>query len=321
MGWPRPACAPSPLPHAAVAALLAELRLTPKPALVDRRGSGAHQDLDFALMQRSAHSLLPCFQAISTAARRIGRVDQELREALGEIGRQGEARMLVVTGGINTHRGAIWNLGLLLAAAELERSGMVAAPCDHSPPLAALCGRRAGLAPLKLAREQQRGKPRSTLQDLRAVAALTTLAARIARIPDRFAPATRSHGVIACQRYHAGGARAQAMHGFPHVQVALRELHNKRAQGVCTTHARLDALLRIMTTLDDTCLLHRAGRPGLEAAHTGALAVLDAGGSSTLAGRRELRHLEQRLMHLNASPGGAADVLVAALFVEQLLHR
>jgi len=227
-------------------------------------------------MQRSAYSLMPCFQAISDTTRQIGAVNQELREALGEIGREGEARMLEVTGGINTHRGAIWNLGLLLAAAELDN---------------------------------------------RSVDTLTDSAAQIARIPDRFAPITASHGSIACQRYHTGGARAQATHGFPHVHIALAELHYKRAQGICQTHARLDTLLRIMSTLDDTCILHRAGLPGLQAMQRGAEAVLNAGGSSTLTGRRELKQVEQRLLHLNASPGGAADLLATALFVESILRR
>jgi len=266
----------SPLAHDALRALLDELQLTPKPALVDQRGSGAHRDLNFALMQRSAYSLESCFQTISDTARQIGTVNQELRETLGEIGREGEARMLDATGGINTHRGAIWNLGLLLAAAELDN---------------------------------------------RSAGTLTGIAAQIARIPDRFAPVTTSHGVIACERYRAGGARAQAMQGFPHVHAALTELRHQRAQGICKTHARLDALLRIMTTLDDTCVLHRAGLPGLRTMQSGAMAVLSAGGSSTLAGRRQLKKLEQRLLNLNASPGGAADLLAAALFVESVLRK
>jgi len=263
-----------PCAQAAVNALLDELHLTPKPALVDQRGSGAHLDLNFALMQRSAYSLMPCFQAISETTRQLGAINQELREALGEIGREGEARMLRATSGINTHRGAIWNLGLLLAAAELDN---------------------------------------------RSAETLTAMAAQIARIPDRFAPVSASHGVIACQTYRAGGARAQAAQGFPHVHAALAELCHKRAQGICEPHARLDALLRIMTTLDDTCILHRAGLPGLQAMQNGAAKVLNAGGSSTLAGRHALKQLEQRLLRLNASPGGAADLLAAALFVERIL--
>ncbi|MFP5340502.1 MAG: triphosphoribosyl-dephospho-CoA synthase, partial [Gammaproteobacteria bacterium] len=104
----------------AVQALVDEADLSPKPGLVDRRGSGAHSDLHLGLMHASAQSLWPAFAAMADAARSEGRVSQALRETLGQLGRDGEAEMLRVTAGVNTHRGAIWALGLLSAAAMLE---------------------------------------------------------------------------------------------------------------------------------------------------------------------------------------------------------
>ncbi len=104
----------------AVQALVDEADLSPKPGLVDRRGSGAHSDLHLGLMHASAQSLWPAFAAMADAARSEGRVSQALRETLGQLGRDGEAEMLRVTAGVNTHRGAIWALGLLCAAAALE---------------------------------------------------------------------------------------------------------------------------------------------------------------------------------------------------------
>ena len=104
----------------AVDALIDEADLSPKPALVDRRGNGAHSDLHLGLMHASALSLWPMFLAMAEAALDIGEVGLPLREALGRIGRDGEQAMLVTTDGVNTHRGAIWALGLLTAAAALE---------------------------------------------------------------------------------------------------------------------------------------------------------------------------------------------------------
>ena len=117
-----------------ICALVDEAELTPKPALVDRRGSGAHDDMDVGMLCRSAHALRPTFAAL--AARADGRVpSQRLREELAAIGRQGEREMLAVTGGVNTHRGAIWTLGLLTAAASM-------APLGASPAsVATLAGR------------------------------------------------------------------------------------------------------------------------------------------------------------------------------------
>ncbi len=104
----------------AVSALIDEAELTPKPALVDRRGNGAHHDLDLARLRCSARSLRGGFAAIARAS--SGEVPSlRLREEIGAIGRVMERRMMAATGGGNAHRGAIWSLGLLVAAAAMRR--------------------------------------------------------------------------------------------------------------------------------------------------------------------------------------------------------
>ncbi|MED5611901.1 triphosphoribosyl-dephospho-CoA synthase [Pseudomonas sp. JH-2] len=260
----------------AVDALIDEAELSPKPALVDRRGSGAHRDLHLGLMQASALSLWPCLRAMAEAAREHGAVGLPLRETLGRLGREGEADMLRTTAGVNTHRGAIWALGLLTAAAALD--------------------------PQRVAAE-----------------AVAARAGRIALLADRAQPQLNSHGNKVRQRYGVGGAREEAQLGFPRVvRHGLPQLRRSRAAGAGEQNARLDALLAIMAVLDDTCVLHRAGQPGLDVMQGGARAVLAAGGSASLAGRRRLRELDQALLGLNASPGGAADLLAACLFLDRL---
>ena len=255
----------------AVDALIDEADLSPKPALVDRRGNGAHTDLHLGLMHASALALWPAFKEMAEAALEIGEVGVPLREAIGRIGREGEQAMLVTTNGVNTHRGAIWALGLLVTAAALQ------------PKSVALC------------------------------------AARLALLDDRYAPTPLSHGAQVAQRYGARGAREEAQLGFPSVlQRGLPQLHKSRANGHGEQNARLDALLAIMTELADTCVLYRAGEPGLHAMQAGAQAVLDAGGSASLSGRRRLHELDQQLIALNASPGGAADLLAATLLLDRI---
>jgi triphosphoribosyl-dephospho-CoA synthase len=97
-------------------ALAAEAELTPKPGLVDRRGPGAHCDLSLELMLRSAEAIEPYFAAMGMASERR-RLDRSLRTELAIIGRYAERAMYRVTQGSNTHKGAIWILGLLVAAA------------------------------------------------------------------------------------------------------------------------------------------------------------------------------------------------------------
>lgn len=260
----------------AVDALIDEADLSPKPALVDRRGSGAHQDLHLGLMHASALSLWPAFKHMAEAALEFGVVGQPLREAVGRIGREGEVAMLNTTGGVNTHRGAIWALGLLVTAVALEPGHCTAA-------------------------------------------GMSLRAAKLALIDDRHSPLQNSHGARVAQRYGARGAREQAQLGFPAViQHGLPQLQRSRAAGHGEQSARLDALLAIMTTLADTCVLYRARQPGLEAMQLGAQRVLDAGGSASLGGRRCLHELDQQLLSLNASPGGAADLLAACLFIDSL---
>lgn len=283
----RMSCAPEPrtghvsptaLADAAVAALLAEATLTPKPGLVDLRDGGAHRDMDWALLCRSARALRPGFLAMAEAGEQGVGEDRlpELRARIGAAGRQAEAAMLAASGGVNTHRGAIWALGLLVTAA-------AAWPVL---PLRAL-GARAG----ELARVEDAGAP---------------------------SPLALPGGRV-CARYGVGGARHQAAAGFPQVMDhGLPALQAARRRGAAETPARLDALLAIMRQLDDTCLLARGGRFGLELAQDGAAAVLQAGGCASQEGWRLLLKLDQRLRRRRLSPGGAADLLAATLLLDSL---
>ena len=259
----------------AVHALLEEAELTPKPALVDRRGGGAHDDMDLGMLFSSAYALRPTFRNLATRAYGCA-PSRRLREELAAIGRRGEAAMFAVTGGVNTHRGAIWALGLLAAAA-------VMAPSDAEP------------------------------------ADIAALAGRVASFPDRWAPTEASHGSLVTRRYGVAGARGEARYGFSNVVgVALPALRATREAGHPERLARLDALVALIAHVDDTCLLHRGGRPALRDAQTGARAVIAVGGNATLAGRRAVRSLEMTLLCYNASPGGSADLLAAALFLDAL---
>ncbi|MHA3056965.1 triphosphoribosyl-dephospho-CoA synthase [Acinetobacter sp. ANC 4641] len=262
----------------AVQALLDEVRLSPKPALVDARSSGAHQDLTLNLMEQSAESLRNMFVAMSLAATQHGEISQALREQIGQLGREGEQVMLAVTGGVNTHRGAIWALGLLVTAAALLPQGTSAEN-------------------------------------------ICFCAGQIAQLEDRAvtAKATLSHGQMVLHKHGKQGAKQQAQQGFPAIRhYALPQLRHTRQHSMREEFARLDTLLAIMQHLDDTCVLYRAGLNGLKRMQQGAAKVLALGGYASLAARRELHLLEIDLLRLNASPGGAADLLAATLFVDRV---
>jgi triphosphoribosyl-dephospho-CoA synthase len=257
-------------------ALLVEATLSPKPGLVDCRGSGAHSDLSLQIMMRSALAIEPWFRRINNVACGA-KPDLHLRVQLGILGRSAERAMLRATCGSNAHRGAIWALGLLVAAAAMH---------DSRPLSARAIAQRAG---------------------------------SLARLNDPFAPATVSHGSLATQRFGVPGAPGEAAAGFPHVvDYALPLLRSRRRDGVPEHIAQLDALLAIMTSLGDTCLLHRGGMAALRAVQENAAEILDAGGTATFPGRRHLARLDRRLQGMHVSPGGSADLLAAALFLDAL---
>ncbi len=109
----------------AVVAIRAEADLTPKPGLVDQRGGGAHSDMDVAMLHASAEALRTSFAECASAAEDSA-TTTDLRLRIGAIGRAGEAAMLCATGGVNTHRGALWALGLLCAGAATDPRNPVA---------------------------------------------------------------------------------------------------------------------------------------------------------------------------------------------------
>ena len=256
----------------ATQSLIAEAELTPKPGLVDQRGSGAHEDLSLGLMRLSAAVLEPFLAAMSSnSADR--EVDTSLREELAEIGRGAERAMFKATHGSNTHKGAIWTLGLLVAAAA-TRVGQ-------------------------------------TAQEIAAVAGA------IARLPDRAQPQPITHGDIVRSRYGAFGAREEACNDFPHVtRLALPALRKRRAARYSEEVSRLHALLSVMCQLDDTCVLYRGGIEALDLVKSGARAVLRADGCASAQGGNRLNAFDRELIAKHISPGGSADLLAAAIFLD-----
>ena len=257
--------------------LLDEARLTPKPGLVDRRGSGSHDDMNLAMLEVSAECLKPAFVAMALAG--WGRVpDVALRRQIGAIGREGEKIMMATTGGVNTHRGAIWSLGLLVTAFAMHKG-------------------EAGIEET------------------------VSSAARLAKLADTACPPVFSKGRYASRRYKVPGAREEAQAGFPHVmQLALPQLAKSRQAGASEEVARIDALIAIMTSLPDTCVLSRGGVNVLKDVQTQASAVLAYGGMGSTAGRQAYDILETGMIKAKVSPGGAADLLAATLFLDGMAH-
>ena len=114
-----PTTLPYIIAHLATQALQAELDTTPKPGLVDKDNNGAHRDMDYALMQRSIHTLHPYFVQLAL----LGCADAlPTHTSIRDIGIEAEKAMLSATNGVNTHKGALFSMGLAVVAAAHEKN-------------------------------------------------------------------------------------------------------------------------------------------------------------------------------------------------------
>ena len=262
--------------RAAIAALYDELALAPKPGLVSFVDAGSHTDMDAGTFMRSLFALRHCFPRMAMLG--AARAPFAALEALGVAA---EARMLAATGGINTHRGAVFTLGLLSAAA-----GLVPGRCNAT---------RLREALMSSWGEALDARRRGT---------------------------SASNGRRAAQAHGLRGAGDEAALGFPIVfEHAVPALMRARQTGLDDQRARLQTLFEIIAVLDDTNLAHRGGLAGLRFAHAQARAFLDAGGAARPDALTHAQSIHRAFVARRLSPGGAADVLAAAGFIERVCPR
>jgi len=213
--------------------LLYELATTPKPGLVDFENNGAHSDMDRFTFIDSACILRDFFArcaAIGITGMETG--TSRLFEQIRSLGQQAEVEMLAATGGVNTHKGALFSLGILCCAAGMG-FGQPHSTDD-------LLHRAAGLA-------------RASLSDFELVS-------------DESA---RTGGEIQYLQRGLTGARGEAASGFPSVaSIALPALEDALSSGKDRNDAGLTALLRLMQQVDDSNILRRAGEDGLSVMHS-----------------------------------------------------
>ena len=277
------------LGRAAVAALHDELTLEPKPGLVSPVDSGSHRDMDAGTLMRSLFALRHGYGRLAA----LGAADAGF-ERLAEAGRAAEARMLRATGGINTHRGAIFGLGLLCASG------------------GALLAQQLALQPAALRQMllQRWGAALATHGE-GPLPTQGRAAGAVSAAPSNGQAAARAHGLR--------GAHAEAAAGFPVLfDTTLPVLQDALARGWTARQARVQALFATMAVLDDTNLVHRGGLVGLCFAQGAASDWLQAGGADRDDAFDAARALHREFIARRLSPGGAADLLAAACWVQRV---
>ena len=244
-------------------ALRMELDTTPKPGLVDKQDNGAHKDMDYALMSKSISALRPYLTRLAVEPAKG--IDQPM---IKEIGIEAEKAMLEATGGVNTHKGALFCIGLSVAAA-------------------------------------------SNLASTTGSVEAYSLRELVSRTASEIPLAQGTHGAEAKKSFKVGGALENARRAYPELFSDWLPYYRSLQNDPFRCHK---TLLHIMTTLDDTNILHRRGAGGLARAKSEAARLLQDFSESGLSS------LNQDFIRENISPGGSADMLSLTIFINSIIN-
>lgn len=244
-------------------ALRLELDTTPKPGLVDRCDNGAHKDMDYALMSKSISALRPYLTRLAVESAKD--IDPA---KIKEIGIEAEKAMLKATGGVNTHKGALFCIGLSVAAASCLACSTGAVEAYSFKEL-------------------------------------------VSRVASEIPSARGTHGAEAKRSFKAVGALENARAAYPELFVDWLPYYRSLEGDPFRCHK---TLLHIMTTLDDTNILHRRGEEGLARAKSEAARLLEDFSESGLSS------LNKDFIRENISPGGSADMLSLTIFINSIIN-
>ena len=274
-----PTTLPYIIAHLATQALQAELDTTPKPGLVDKDNNGAHRDMDYVLMQRSIDTLHPYFVKLAL----LGCADAlPTHTSIRDIGIEAEKAMLSATNGVNTHKGALFSMGLAVVAAAHEERKIAA-------------------------NEEQILKEKNGGEDV-LVSLQTTIKALAASFPDTNGTHGSKAKLLSKGTTAIKGALDNAREGY---EMLFAEwlpfyIERRKERDAYTLHK---TLLRIMCDLDDTNVIYRTDLATAEEVKQEARALLDN------FSKAALKDMDRRYTARNISPGGAADMLSLTIFI------
>lgn len=269
----------------AIKALLEEVGTTPKPGLVDRLGSGGHFDMDFHTFERSAYALKPYFGKMAEQGSNWKGSLPALFAEVRKIGLEAEKAMFSATGGINTHKGMLFSVGILSAASAYARTRYGSSDSDL------LCS---------LAIEMTN----QTLED---------------EFVQILSKTSRTHGEELYATQGVRGIRGEVMAGFTSVRtLSLPWYGEYLRQGRDPNLARIQVLLALMANVTDTNVLYRHDAKTLEYVQQSAQHALQKGGAFTDEGLMLIGQMDRTFTERRISSGGCADLLGVTIFLHDL---
>ena len=283
-----PTTIPYIIGHLASMALQAELDTTPKPGLVDRNDNGAHRDMDHALMQRSIQALHPYFVRLA----QLGFTGkQPCHDEIVNIGIEAEREMFKATGGVNTHKGALFSIGLAAVAL-------------------------AGESFCRITQAEGCGTMAYNDVNSKQIQSLSNSIASLARL---FPDTNGTHGSKAKANNILKGALDNAREGYTQLFKAWLPFYIDRiAEG--DNYALHKTLLRIMCDLDDTNIVYRTSMETMQEVKTEARQMLDTS-RNIVNFEAALQAMNTDYIHRNISPGGSADMLSLVVFLSCIVRK
>ena len=267
-------------------ALLFEVYTTPKPGLVDRNNNGAHLDMDVALFEKSADALTPYFsRCVLTGAECVEKPKDELLKYLRPIGIQAEKDMFEATGGINTHKGIIFSMGILCGAVGYQYAR----------------GEFLNIEGIwKLVAEMGHSAVKSDLSKLESFDGATS-------------------GMKQYLKYGMQGIRGEVALGIPSVRlVALAQFEKFKQQGDTLNDTGCKILLFLMGEVDDSNVISRSNRACGQFIKETLREYLSQTDTISL---KFIKQLDNLFIKWNLSPGGCADLLAITYFVYLLKNE
>jgi triphosphoribosyl-dephospho-CoA synthase CitG len=272
----------------ATKALLEEVSATPKPGLVDRKNSGAHDDMDFFTFMNSAAALSPYFLEMAQAGYDCTCSLDQLFLVLRKIGVEAEKAMFKATKGINTHKGLIFSLGILSGAAGYYHKEEGRFDVED---ILRLCGKITS----------------------------KTIEAEFEAIKAR---EPRTKGEALYIQYGVRGIRAEAMSGFQSVrEISLPLMKKLLQEGKEKNDVYVQVLLQLMAKVEDTNILGRHDFDKLYHVQELARRALARGGIFSKQGKQYIEEMDEAFIKGRVSPGGCADLLAITIMSDHLMQR
>lgn len=269
-------------------ALLEEVYTTPKPGLVDLMSNGAHKDMTIKTFLISTETITPYFEEMARIAITKDTSPDMIFKEIREVGIEAEHAMFRATGNINTHKGLIFSLGILSAAAGISINR------HHT----------------------------ISLHHIRSIEQEMVCDILLKEIDMIYVNGGTSHGEKNLLKYGSSGIRGEALAGYPSIiNISLPAMSSGLWQGHSWNAVKLQSLLSLMAKVEDSNVLARHNKQVLGYVQTCSHQFLNEGGAYGKNSITKLQRMDHDFTAKNISSGGCADLLAVTIFFQLIMEK